>query len=168
MSIGTPSKGHGELTGHVGWAFDGMPEFEAIARAFLVAGHAKGERLMFISDQPQPTRWPPELLHEGVLQLASTSEVYGPEVRAEDQRKTFAATLEEAVSQGYSGIRVAADNTSLVTHADQVPAWIAWEVVADTFMEESPVTGICGFDRQRLDPQFIRFILGLHPTVIDN
>lgn len=157
----------GELSGHIAWAFDGTAAFETAASSFLLAGQTRGERLIFISDQPEPARWPRRLLDSGDLQLASLTEVYGPEVRAEEQRQTFATVLDEAVRQGYSGIRVAADNSSLVISSDQVPAWMAWEIVADAFMEEAPVTGLCGFDRRRLGPPFIRFLLGLHPTAVD-
>lgn len=154
------------LSGHIGLAFDGRSEFEAIAISFLGAGRAKGEKLIFVCDEPNPSAWPSEWVASGALHLASIREVYGSEVQADQQRRSFTSTLEEALKEGYSGIRVAADNSSLVTTPSQARAWMAWEVIADDFMAESPVTGMCGFDRKRLQPQFIRFITGIHPTVI--
>ena len=154
----------GDLSGHIGAAFDTALQFEGAAKFFLGAGLAKGEQLMFVADDPDPSRWPPSLLESGALQIASTKEIYGSEVRPDQQRATFAEAVAAALDQGYSGIRVAADNTSLVLDHDQVAAWTAWEIVADDFMAEAPVTGLCGFHRRRLHPQFVRFLVALHPT----
>ena len=136
MSQLPPPSGHERLTGHIAWAFDGRSQFEALARSFLDVGRAKGEKLIFIADGPDPGRWPSEPLESGALQLASVRDVYGSEIQADQQRQVFAGTLDEALRQGYSGIRVAADNTSLVTDSDRARAWTAWEVVADAFMAD--------------------------------
>lgn len=80
--------------------------------------------------------------------VASVTEIYGPDrtVAATSQRDTFAAELAEALSEGYTGIRVAADNSSLVDTPERLQAWLEWEEVADRFMAENPVTGLCAFD----------------------
>jgi MEDS: MEthanogen/methylotroph, DcmR Sensory domain len=84
-------------------------------------------------------------------------------VNAPRQRATFATALAEALADGYTGIRVAADNTSLVSDDARMAAWIRWEVVADRFMSENQVTGLCAFDREKVDVDRLRHLATLHP-----
>lgn len=119
---------------------------------------------MFVADEPQPRNWPQHLLDRGVLRVASTSEVYGAErtVDADRQRATFAEVLAEALAEGYTGIRVAADNTSLTVGPERLEAWARWEAVADQFLAENPVTGLCAFDRSRLDDELLGELMAHH------
>ena len=120
---------------HMGWTFAGPAEFAALARPFLAEGAARGERLMYVADNPDPAAVA-GLAGPHVLQVASIAEVYGSSgiVDAPGQRAAFAAALADALAEGYSGLRVAADNTPLVTDEGRLTAWIRWEVVADRFM----------------------------------
>lgn len=151
-------------TGHIGWAFSGMPQFEGRATAYLAEGMARNERLMFVADDPDPRRWPESLLDRGDLVLASTTDVYGAGrvVDAASQRATFESTLVEAIDLGYSGIRVAADNTSLIDGPDRLAAWMAWEGEAHRFIAEQPVTGLCAFDRTRVAPDHLIAVMAVH------
>jgi MEDS: MEthanogen/methylotroph, DcmR Sensory domain len=100
-------------TGHSGWLFEGMAQFEGRITSFLAEGAARGERLMFVADDPEPKLWPSKLVERGELVVASTAEIYGPErmVTPASQRQTFAMAMAEALAKGYSGLRIAADNT---------------------------------------------------------
>ena len=155
-------------SGHLGWAFPRRASFEGRAMTFLAAGARRGEKLVYVADDPRPGQWPPELLERGHLVVASTREVYGDarRVEAELQRATFEGMLAAALSDGYTGIRVAADNTSLIEGAERLEAWLAWEAVADDFMAHHPVTGLCGFDRTRVDDGVLEHVMGRHDRVI--
>jgi len=152
---------------HIGWVFSGVDEFDALARPFLAEGASRGERLMYVAEDPGPDSLAgfAETLAPGALSVASIAEVYGASgiVDAPSQRATFAGALDEALGEGYTGIRVAADNTPLVLHADRLSAWMAWEVVADRFMSEHAVTGLCAFDDRRVDMGRLRHLATLHP-----
>ena len=149
---------------HIGWAFAGPAGFAALARPFLAEGAARGERLMYVAADPDPADVA-GLAGPETLQVASIAEVYGPSgiVDAPAQRATFAAALADALAAGYRGIRVAADNTPLVTGEDRLAAWLRWEVVADRFMSEHQVTGLCAFDREKADVDRLRHLATLHP-----
>lgn len=58
--------------------------------------------------------------------MASTAEVYGPAAIVDPrmQRRAFEAALVEAISLGFAGLRVAADNTSLVVGPERRAAWM--------------------------------------------
>ena len=156
-------------SGHLCWAFDGPAHFEARVSTFLAEGRLRGERLLFVADNPVPGRWPNHLLASGALQVFSTVEVYGHQlvVDALRQRSAFADALASALEDGYVGLRVAADNTSLVSTPEALAAWAKWEDTADVLVTESPVTGLCAFDRQRLRPEILRFLVSLHATCVE-
>ena len=152
---------------HIGWTFSGNRDFSALAEQFLREGASLNERLMYVAEDPDPTefgRWTEEL-YPGTLIPASTAEVYGESgiIDAARQRATFAAVLADALAEGYSGIRVAADNTRLVIDLERLESWIRWEVVADQFMAENQVTGLCAFDRDQVDVGTLTDLASLHP-----
>jgi MEDS: MEthanogen/methylotroph, DcmR Sensory domain len=149
---------------HIGWAFAGPAEFASLARPFLAEGAALGEKLMYVAADPDPADVA-GLASRDALQVASIAEVYGSSgiVDALGQRATFSGALAQALGEGYTGIRVAADNTSLVTDKMRLAAWIEWEIVADRFMSENPVTGLCAFDRKKVDIDGLRHLAWLHP-----
>jgi hypothetical protein len=119
---------------------------------------------MFLVDNPVVEQWPKDLVDRGELVIASVTEIYGPDrvVAATPQRETFATALAEALSAGYTGIRVAADNTSLIDTPERLQAWLAWEEVADRFIAENPVTGLCAFDRTRVGSPTLADVVTTH------
>jgi MEDS: MEthanogen/methylotroph, DcmR Sensory domain len=149
---------------HIGWTFAGPAEFADLARPFLAEGAALGEKLMYVAADPDPAAVA-GLASRDALQVASIAEVYGSSgiVDALSQQATFSIVLAHALEEGYTGIRVAADNTSLVTDEARLAAWIEWEIVADRFMSENPVTGLCAFDREKADVDRLRHLASLHP-----
>ncbi len=149
--------------GHAGWVFSGVSTFEAGATTFLAQGAARGERQMFLADDPVVGQWPNDLVDRGELVIASVTDIYGPDrmVEAASQRGAFATVLAEALSEGYTGIKVVADN-ELIDTPERLQAWLAWEEVADRFMAENPVTGLCAFDRTRVEAATLSEVMGSH------
>jgi MEDS: MEthanogen/methylotroph, DcmR Sensory domain len=149
---------------HIGWVFAGPAEFAALARPFLAEGAALGEKLMYVAADPDPADVA-GLASPDALQIASIAEVYGSSgiVDAPSQQATFTVALVHALAEGYTGIRVAADNTPLVTGEARLQAWTQWEIVADRFMSQNPVTGLCAFDREKVDVDRLRHLATLHP-----
>lgn len=165
---------HVELIGmaphdHIGWVFSGPDQFAVLARKFLKDGAAMGERLIYVAEGPgsDGPGGLDDLIDAGVLQVRSIAEIYGPSgiVDAVRQRAVFAEALAQAQADGYAGIRVAADNTPLLNDERRFAAWLRWELVADRFMSENPVTGLCAFDRERVDIDRLRHTATLHPLL---
>jgi hypothetical protein len=152
---------------HMCWVFTGAREFAALAVPFLAEGAALGQRLMYVAEDPDPADMLP-LAASGdahALQITSIAEVYGADgiVDPLAQRATYAAALADAVARGYTGLRVAAENTSLVSDEERLKAWIRWEIIADRFITENPVTGLCAFDKEKVDTGRLRHLATLHP-----
>ena len=151
-------------TGHLGWVFTGSAEFEGRIGSFLAEGAARHERLMVVADDPSPHLWPRALLDRGALVVASTAEVYGPDRTVDPiaQRITFEDAVAQATSSGFTGIRVAADNTSLTLGVERLAAWVRWEDEADHLMQVLPITGLCAFDRTRVDAETLAAVEDAH------
>ena len=152
---------------HIGWAFDGPEDFAHVAGAFLREGLDLGERLLLVV--PDPTEDAYQRLAASLgpdnLLVMSTADVYGASgvVAAAAQRAAFATALRLAEADGYTGIRVAADNSTLVDGPVRLAAWFEWELLADRFMSENRVTGLCGFDSRRVDVNTLRHLATVHP-----
>jgi hypothetical protein len=154
-------------TGHGSWFFSELAEYEASAATFLAEGVRRGERVMFVADDPGASRWPQRLVKDGVLVLGSLDDVYGPLLDGDlvAQRSVFAEAVEQALRDGFTGIRVVADNTRMVNEG--LERWIEWESIAELFITANPVTGLCGFDRSRLDLDEIHSLMLLHPRTVE-
>jgi hypothetical protein len=152
---------------HIGWVFAGPAEFAALARPFLAEGAERHEKLMYVAEDPGSAALASLDGLAGLdgFQVRSIAEVYGASgiVDLARQRATFSAALADAFAQGYTGIRVAADNTSLVTDDKRLKAWIEWEIAADRFIAENAVTGLCAFNRDKIDVNRLRHLATLHP-----
>lgn len=152
---------------HIGWIFDDLTEFDALAAPFLAEGAARGEWLMYIAADPAPdveSRLGTAVASHGV-HVASTADVYGRTgiVDPTSLLATFSAVFVDALANGCSGLRVAADNTSLVTREAGLAAWFRWEIIADRFMAENPATAMCAFNREKVDVNRLRHLATLHP-----
>ncbi|HUZ57122.1 MAG TPA: MEDS domain-containing protein [Streptosporangiaceae bacterium] len=151
----------------MGWAISGAGEFPVLAALFLAEGAALSERLIYVAEDPDPADVArlDDVTDQDALQVMSTAEVYGSVgiVDPARQRETFASLLTEALAAGFTGIRVAADNTPLVIGEERLRAWTSWEVVADRFIAENQVTGLCAFDQDRVDISRLRHLATLHP-----
>jgi hypothetical protein len=158
---------HLRLHDHIGWVYSGDDQFVSLATKFL-AEAPPSELLMYVAESPEMSGPLADLatsIEPERLQIGSVAEVYGDSglVDSERQRSVFAGALEQALTDGYDGIRVAADNTWLVADPERRDAWYGWEHTADHFMSEHPVIGLCAFDRERIDVGVLRHLATLHP-----
>ena len=151
----------------MGCAIGGAGEFPVLAAPFLAEGSALGEFLLYVAEDPDPADVSrlDDLLDPDSLLAMSTAEVYGSTgvVDPARQRETYAGVLAGALAAGFTGIRVAADCTPLVSDEERLRAWASWEVVADRFIAENQVTALCAFDQERVDVSRLRQLATLHP-----
>jgi hypothetical protein len=126
---------------------------------------------MFVAEDPDVSMLTgfgaERLIEDGRLEVVELSAVYegGTDFSASDLQATFQHVLGAALADGYSGIRVVADNTSLALGDDESFArWLAWEQLTDHFQADSMVTGICFFDRAALSAERLADLAALHPV----
>jgi hypothetical protein len=105
-------------SGRLGWVFASVSRFEGAATTFLAQGAARGERQMFLADNPLVEQWPKHLVDRGELLIASITEIYGSDrmVEPASKRETFAAALADAslrATRGYGWRRTTAASSML-------------------------------------------------------
>lgn len=147
---------------HIGWVFDGPGGFDALAVPFLAEGLLRGEQVMYVAADPDPGI---AGRIGGSAQVARIADVYGAGkvIDPAVPLSAFTAVIVQALTAGYCGFRVAVDNTSLITSETQLAAWLRWEMIADRFISDHPVTAVCAFDRTQVGTDRLRNLASLHP-----
>ncbi len=173
MGCAQHARGFG-VQDHLSWPFLDRAEFRRRVGEFLSDGFDLGLRCVYAADGPR------ELLEEdlaglphlqsaldrGALVLSVLGDLYqeGAPVDPDETLVTFAAATEEALAEGYAGLRIAADATSLLRSPEQLAAFAAWEHRADRYMTGHPFSAMCGFDRTQLTATATVALACLHPA----
>lgn len=151
---------------HIGWVFSNMGGFDAIAVPFLAAGAALGQRLMYIGAEPGTvvashlaSLCPEGVRTAGVPGVYGSSGVFDPPALL----AFFAAIFVDAVNAGYTGLRVAADTTPMVTGDADMSIWYQWEMIVDRFISENPASALCAFNGDEVDVNRLRHLATMHP-----
>jgi hypothetical protein len=152
---------------HIGWVFQGRSEFAALAAPYLAEGAALGQRLMYIAEDPQPddTAHLATIVDRDQLRISTIADTYGPSLIVDPPRQLaiFMDELDAARAAGYAGVRIAADNTSLVRDDKQMKAWIQWEVTADHTIAAEQFTALCAFNKEKVGSTQLHQIAAVHP-----
>jgi hypothetical protein len=107
-----------------------------------------------------------ELADSGALLFFNLRDLY-PKGRAVDfdaQVALFSAATDASVADGYTGLRVAADVTDLVTDPETREAHLRWESFADRALSVKPLTVLCGYRRDLLPAQLLQDLAAIHPA----
>lgn len=141
---------------HVCWGYESREELARVASAWLHEGARLGQRLVYVGD-----RSPDGLLDDlaalpdveglvadGVLGVFTHDQLYdlSAPIDAELQLATYAAAVDQAVADGFAGIRVVADITALVAEPARRPSHARWEHHADRWMAHNPLAALCAYD----------------------
>ncbi|GGS36825.1 MEDS domain-containing protein [Actinokineospora fastidiosa] len=155
------------------WWYSDAAEFRLRAREFLVDGLAAGQRVRYVGSAPEAVLTREldgvtelaEALRDGTAQVRSLAEAYpgGSVVDPDEQVAVYARATEEAVADGFTGFRVAADATALVRAPDQLAAFLRYEHLIDRYMSENPMSAMCGYDRSELGDPAVAQLACLHP-----
>jgi anti-anti-sigma regulatory factor len=158
------------LHDHAGWSFDAPERLRSAIADFLADGLALNQRIVYVgSDDAGLTRVKgfDEALTRDQARLTRVDRMYpgGTVIDPDDQVAIFRAATEEALADGYTGLRVAADSTSLVVTEAQRRAWVRYEYLIDRYMAHNPMTGLCCFNQTMLTSAEIAEIECVHPLV---
>jgi anti-anti-sigma regulatory factor len=159
---------------HLCWSYDDDAELRAGIVRFLADGRDLGLRLLYLADKPPealradlaelPDR--DELVERGTLSLVSLSDVHDPAVGVapEERLRRSDAMLGRALADGYAGLRVVVEGTSLVRDPSQRDAVLRWEHLSDRYAARgNPISGLCAYDRRVLGDGAVEDILCAHP-----
>jgi MEDS: MEthanogen/methylotroph, DcmR Sensory domain/STAS domain len=148
------------LSDHASWAYDTVGERAAAAAAWLTDGLTLGQRAVYVADAPVdvltqeladvPGR--DEAIGRGALVVAEAHNIYDFSTPADaaTQLRVYSAAVEQAIADGFAGIRVAADITPLVADPGRRRAHLHWEQFADRYITEQPLAPLCLYDRRKV------------------
>jgi hypothetical protein len=136
---------------------------------FAAEGLARGERVALVLEKNVREAVAERMADTGTtpngsLRMWDVADVYGAEGRIDPgpQLATFRGMLQEALDEGYSGLRVAGDVTPVaLRHPTDL---LRWERTADVFEARSPVTGMCVIDARSVEPHVLKAVDVLHPA----
>jgi hypothetical protein len=157
---------------HVCWGYRRREEFVVRAREFLADGLAAGERVLYVvpgtsdvvTGQLRGVDSFDEGLRRGAVQVASLDSTYttGTVVDPAAQVQLYAEATEDALASGFTGLRVAADATSLVRTPAQLDAFARYEHKVDRYMAGHPMSAMCGYDRGELGDDAVAQLACMH------
>ncbi|MDZ7262440.1 MAG: MEDS domain-containing protein, partial [candidate division KSB1 bacterium] len=145
---------------------------------FLKVGLERGEQCFYITDEnseadilkalgayglkPQP------YLKQGQLVFLTAKDAYLKNGVFDPERMIalLEQTLERALKQGYSGLRVTGEMTWVFTKLPGTERLVEYEARLNTFFPGRKVTAICQFNETRFDPKVLLNVLRTHRLVL--
>lgn len=160
--------------GHACWCFDDQQEFVDAALDFLTDGLRLKQRIAYIGSEPvaeQRERLDAlgdvgGMIDSGALQLFELTDLYrvGEPVDAGEQLAIYSAATDAALAGGFTGLRVAAQVTDLVTEPRTWDAHVRWESAADRVFAAKSLSALCGYQRGAVPPQLLADLAAVHPA----
>jgi hypothetical protein len=159
------------VSDHGCWAYASVDERAAVTAAWLSDGLRLGQRCLYVGDGR-----PEDLLKElatiadvegavaaKTLAVVSAARMYdlSAPIDPDAQLAVYAAAVEEAMRDGYRGLRVVADISPLVEDEHRRAAHLRWEQIADRYIADHPLAPLCIYDGQRIGA--IDAIVCAHP-----
>lgn len=155
---------------HICLAFTDPAEFGARAARFLADGLDRGLRVRLVVGEggddladrvgrlldPRP----------GAFEVATLTDAYRDGQVAVDpsqQVRAYAAATDAALTAGFTGLRVAADATSLVGTPTQLDAFARYEHLVDRYMVGHPFSAMCGYRHPDVGADTVAQLACLHP-----
>jgi anti-anti-sigma factor len=170
--IGVLERPPAEPGAHVCWRFADDAELHAAASAFLAEGERRGERLVYVADAPERVLREhlagldvERLEREGRLVLQPIHALYEPDgtFDAGAQIATYRRLVSEALADGLTGLRVAADATALVATEEAHRRFVEYELTVDRFIAGAPMAAMCAYRADAVGPR-ARDLFGVHPA----
>jgi anti-anti-sigma regulatory factor len=152
--------------------YQGEAELTRAATAFVSAGLASGDRVLYVaSDRPLPAARASLVASDaaagsaitaGQLVLRSLTDVYGETgdlAAAATALRTIAGLARAA---GYPGLRVAIEMGDFVRVLGSIEQVLVWERMATRLQHEEGISSVCQYDQQRLGGERSGFLASEH------
>jgi MEDS: MEthanogen/methylotroph, DcmR Sensory domain/STAS domain len=161
---------------HICWVYDeDDAAFDRAVRRFLAGGLERHERVLVVGERviacvgtaADGFGDAAALIADGTLRTLTTAQAYeaAGEFAPGTQRAFYDAATQEALADGFAGLRVVAEVTPLAEDADVRSALVAWEHLADEYVAQgSGFTAMCAYS-SRLAPQALAEVASVHPLV---
>jgi anti-anti-sigma factor len=141
---------------HVCRLVRGAAGFREAALGFLSVGLCRHERLVYVGNRSIPELAAElsglggvdELVESSTLLLESTKGLYAPggAFDADEQVARYARLTKQAVLDGYTGLRVAADATAMAMTPSARREFVHYELAVGQLMAQAPLSAMCSYD----------------------
>lgn len=161
------------LHDHLCWSFASDDELAAVATDFLADGLEAGLRVgIIVPGDPAAARARlhglgdvEALVADGRLIVDPVAERYAdgrPFVPAEQLARCEEA-LDEALADGFAGLRIVADVSPLVVDPECRATFARYEQLVGRLIAERPFSALCAYDRRLVAPETLRELACVHP-----
>lgn len=160
---------------HVCWVYDDPGCFTAAGRQYLADGLARGNRLFCVGERAVEAARDgvggvafDELFASGALRTMQVDEAYATlaPLVPEQQLEFYDTTTREALTDGFTGLRVLAEVTDLVRDPAGRAALVCWEHLADDYMATGPgLSALCAYDQAAVGDEAAAELESVHPLV---
>ncbi len=147
---------------------------------FLMNGLQRAERCIFIVDELSREEIENTFLLKGIdlkeeryrdsIEILTVGETYlaGGSFEAERMLGFWAEKIEEALSKGFSGIRVVGEAAWALEDPLRIEELIRYETLCNDFFsgKHASVTALCQYNRSRFPSEIIHCVLETHPITI--
>jgi anti-anti-sigma regulatory factor len=154
---------------HVCRVYRGEPSWWASVRSFLLEGAARRDRVVLVTPRPAEASddlagMPSleRLLARGQLLVVDSGAWRDAVSEPRPWEATVEAWVGEAMATGRRGVRIAVDATGLVEERSFGRPQES-ELLLDRLVCDLPLTVMCGYDGERLDPQVGVSLCFAHP-----
>ncbi|HEY8371980.1 MAG TPA: MEDS domain-containing protein [Pseudonocardiaceae bacterium] len=159
---------------HLCWSYEERDELRRRVTEFLDEGLAAGQQVWYVADGTVE-----ELMGDlrglgavsraaerGALRALPLDTVYRPGALTHPGEPVLAyrAATEAALAAGFTGLRVAAEGTSLIRTPEQLDTFARYEHLVDRYLVDHPVTGMCAYNRAELGEDVITQLACMHPV----
>ena len=160
--------------GHLGWGYHDRAEFGARVSEYLADGMAANQRIEYVGDGSRKALCAAladigfsDGVRSGRIRVTPAEDSYefrpgSDVVDAEATVVEQVAAVEQALADGYSGLRAVNDVVAVVRTIEQRNAWAHFECLIDRKMAVLPISALCTYDIARLGAAAAELIC-LHP-----
>lgn len=161
------------LHDHVCWLFDHPEELRAQITTFVTEGLEQGLRVLYVTSGSKQSQQGDlvgvpnldEAMERGAVHFASADAMYRHDAKARTdfQIDIYEKLIAEALADGYTGLRLVVNATSLVQTLDRLAAFVGSELLMDSVMVRRPFSALCAFNRSDLASPATATLASVHP-----
>lgn len=161
---------------HLCYVYNDDAEREQTLARFVAKGLAENARVLCLVDAMTPQDFESHLRELGVdlgshasaLTAADAVETYSPPsgFSPDTLLDSLSAFCQQAVSEGYSGVRITGDMAWLHRSHPAMTTVMEYEVKATDHCRAQRVVALCQYDARKFDGRTIMDVLSVHPAMI--
>ena len=154
---------------HICWAYDDPARMVEQASIFLFDGLAAGERVAFVGDQGASGAVAKRLSELGgdadKLEVWLLGDTYqgSDSIDPAFQVARYAALVDEALTAGFTGLRIVAEATPLVTDPARRSRFVDYEMAIEEFMATHKFSAMCAYRSDLLGSSAVTELASVHP-----